>query len=127
MYLCSCIFDVGLTEEQVQENVLAGRYRLHWFAASQWITLTKHCVEQSNDLSAYPDLLVQLKLLQLELRNYSFEGQIDLKDVGFQSIQSKWPEISQFINGVLQFRQRKGQVDSNYTNGALIALCIFDQ
>jgi hypothetical protein len=121
-YLCSGIFDAYLSDRRVQDNILSGRYRLHWFATSQWITLIRRCVDECNDLSAYPALLALLTRLALELTNYRFKYQIGLKDEAFRAIESDWPEISQIIRGVLQFRQDERQTDWNYTNGLFAQL-----
>ena len=110
---------MNLSDEEIQENILTGRYRLHWFATSQWIALTKRCVEKPKDLSVNTDLLNLLTQLAAELRNQNFIGQKDLKDVAIQSI-STWPEISQIIGGVLQFRLDDRHTDWNFTNGVFI-------
>ena len=83
----------------------------------QWTAITRRCVvEKSKNLSASPDLLALLTRLATELKNYSFEGLVELKDPAFRSIESDWPEISQIICGVLQFRRDNRQTDWNYTN-----------
>ena len=99
---------------------MAGIYRLHWFATSQWIILVRRCVEKSKDLSVYPDLLELLTRLALELKNYSFNGQVDLNDRVFRTMESEQPEISQFVSGILQFRNHDNQSDWNYTNSMLL-------
>ncbi|KAK4100943.1 hypothetical protein N658DRAFT_559135 [Parathielavia hyrcaniae] len=116
-YLCSGAFDKELSDQKLQENIMAGLYRLHWFATSQWVILARRCVEKSNDLSAYPDFLELLTRLALELRNYSFNGQVpDLNDRVLRAMGPDRPEISQIVCGVLQFRQDDKQSDWNYTN-----------
>lgn len=95
---------------------MAGIYRLHCFATSQWIFFVRRCVEKSNHLSAYPDLLELLTRLALERTNYSFDGQVDFKDRVFRTMLPDRPEISQFVCGILQFRQDDKQSDWNYTN-----------
>ncbi|KAK4244292.1 hypothetical protein C7999DRAFT_44010 [Corynascus novoguineensis] len=116
-YLCSGAFDKELSDQKLRENIVAGIYRLHWFATSQWIILVRRCVEKSNDLSAYPDLLELLTRLALELRNHSFNGQVpDLNDRVFRAMEPDRPEISQIVCGILQFRQDDKQSDWNYTN-----------
>jgi len=107
---------MDLSNERVRDNIVAGKYRLHWFATSQWIALINCCVGASEDLSAYPDLLVLLTRLALELRNYGFKGRIDHKVGVFQSLKSDWPEICNIIGGSLAFRQDERQADWNYTN-----------
>jgi hypothetical protein len=109
---------MDISDAQVRNNIVAGKYRLHWFATSQWTSLISRCfVEASKDLSAYPDLLELLTRLALELRNYGFKEQINHKEGIFQSLESNWPEISNIICGVLAFRQDDRQTDWNYTNG----------
>lgn len=109
---------MDISDGQVQDNMVAGKYRLHWFATSQWTAIISRCfVEASKDISAYPDLLELLTRLALELRNYGFKGQIDRKERIFQSLESDWPEIFNIICGVRAFRQDDRQTDWNYTNG----------
>ncbi|SPO07346.1 uncharacterized protein DNG_10040 [Cephalotrichum gorgonifer] len=116
-YLCSGIFDVNQSDTELSKNMLTGKYRLHSYATSQWIELTRRCIEHSKDLSAYPDLLALLFRLSLELRNYSFKNQVNLKDPAFEGIGSEHLEISQIVCGVLQFRQDERQTDWNFHNG----------
>lgn len=73
----------------------------------------------SKDLSAYQDLLELLTRLALELRSDSFNGQVDLNDRVFRTMEPERPEISQFVCGILQFRQDDKQSDWNYTNSML--------
>jgi hypothetical protein len=120
-YLCSGAFDKKLDDQKLQENVVAGIYRLHWFATSQWITLVRRCVEKSKDLSAFPDLLKLLTRMALELKNSSFQGRVDPKDRVFRTLDPDRPEISQLIRGILQFRRDDKQPDWNYTNSMLAA------
>lgn len=111
---------MDVSDEQLQESVIAGRYRLHWFATRQWITLVRRCIEVTYDLSTYPDLLELLLQMTEVLQNNSFKNHIEYRDVTFQGIQSRLPEVSQVICGILQFRQDKEQADWNYTNGLFL-------
>lgn len=116
VYLCSGIFDEGLSIEQVDTNILAGRYRLHWYAFTQWIGLTRSCLEISRDLSVYPDLRELLCRVALELRNFQFKEQISSRDILFRDIQTDWPEIVHIICGVSQFLKDDNQTDWNVSN-----------
>jgi hypothetical protein len=118
-YLCSGAFNEELQSERIQENILAGRYRLHWFATRHWVTLIRRCVEQSRDLSAHPDLLELLKQLVLELGNQRFDVQVNVSDSVFTVIEADNPAISQLIRGILQLRQDEGWTDWAYTNSEL--------
>jgi hypothetical protein len=115
-YLLSGIFDEGLPEEEIRDNVLAGRYRLHWFAINQWTTLTRRCLEMSKDQSAYPELLELLIRMTLERRNASFEGEAEVSDFIFRDFATEWPELSRFMCRALHFHRDKRQPDWNYTN-----------
>lgn len=116
VYLCSGIFNEDLSVEQIEVNILIGRYRLHWFAFTQWITLTRSCLEQSKDLSVYPELSELLCRVALELRNFRFQEQITSKDVLFREIEAEFPEIVHIICGVSQFRKEEDQAYWNITN-----------
>jgi hypothetical protein len=67
-------------------------------------------------------LLELLTRLMLELRNDSFNAQVDHNDRVFQTMEPDRPEISQFACGILQFRQDDKQSDWNYTNSMLSKL-----
>ncbi|KAL2130484.1 hypothetical protein VTI74DRAFT_6338 [Chaetomium olivicolor] len=115
-YLCSGIFNPELSNEQLRQNIVAGKYRLQWFATSQWIMLTRRCVEVSKCLSAYPDLLVLLTRLTFELRNDRFNEEVDPQDRVLRNIDPDLPEVSKMICGVIQFREAEEQDDWNYAN-----------
>lgn len=116
IYLCSGIFDKSLSDEQLDVNILAGKYRLHWFAFTQWISLSRSCIAESKDLSAYPDLGELLFRLALELKNYLFESKVSLKDAILRQMEPDWPEIVHIVCGIMQFRQDDDQADWNYMN-----------
>ena len=99
--------------------MLQGRYRLHWFATSQWINLVKQCIQESEDLSAYPDLLEMLARFATELDNPRFDSSVDFQDRVFRNIQQDHPAISRAMRGVLQFRKDDQQVDWNFSNSKL--------
>ncbi|KAH8897615.1 hypothetical protein GQ53DRAFT_777961 [Thozetella sp. PMI_491] len=115
-YLSSGIASIELSNDQIRDNILTGRYRLFDFAARQWITLTRRCVKTSKDLSAYPSTLTQLRLLALELRNTLFEGQVELEDEDFMQIESMELDICQIICGILQFRQAESHLGMRHDN-----------
>lgn len=119
VYLCSGIFHEDLSKEQIEANILTGKYRLHWFAFTQWIALTRSCLEQSKDLSVYPDISELLCRVALELRNFRFREQIISKDVLFREIEAEFPEIVHVVCGVSQFRKEKDQAYWNMTNRKL--------
>ena len=83
---------------------------------SQWSALARSCVEMSKNRSASPELLELLIRFTLERRNYRFEGKVETKDTAFPDIAPEWPELSQFVCGVLQFRRDDRQMDWNYSN-----------
>lgn len=116
VYLCSGIFDEDLSQEQIEVNILEGKYRLHWFAFTQWIALTRTCLEQSKDLSAYPDMRELLCRVALELRNFRFRQEITSNDSLFHEIEAEFPEIVHIVCGVSQFRKEEDQTYWNMTN-----------
>ena len=123
IYLLSGAFHEELQDGRLQENILAGRYRLHWFATTHWVTLIRRCVEQSRDLSAHPDMLQLLEQLGLELGNQRFDGQVNLCEPVFTTIEADNPGISQLIRGILQLRQNEGWTDWVYTDGEFFFFC----
>lgn len=120
-YLCSGIHDGDLSDKQVARNILDGKYRLHEFATRQWVALVDQCVAESKALLKYPDLLILLRRLSLELRNYEYRAPDDSRDVAkkaaFVILESTEPELVQIIHRILKFRQDDRQTDWSYENG----------
>lgn len=125
-YLCSGIFDINQSDKTLSKNMTTGKYRLHSYVTSQWIELTRRCIEHSKDLSAYPDLLELLTRLALELRNYNSKNQVIVKDPIFEGVTGELLEISQIVCGALQFRQDERQTGWNYSNGVFMPVLLLN-
>lgn len=115
MYLLSGLYDTGLDDQEIKENILEGRYRLHWFATNEWLAATNRCIKKLKDPSAHEDFSQLLLEAALELRNYNFTETVKTENILPSALNS--PEISHIICGIAEFRQNEKQTEWSYSNG----------
>ncbi|OHE96894.1 hypothetical protein CORC01_07861 [Colletotrichum orchidophilum] len=97
--------------------MLAGRYRLHWFAVNQWIHLLQRLFGNHEEVPQRSSLLALLASLTAKLKNYTFRGEANAEDDLFAVFGSESPEISQMIGCVVEFRRNVIHADWNFRNG----------
>ncbi|KAL2672527.1 hypothetical protein Neosp_013239 [[Neocosmospora] mangrovei] len=114
-YLGSSIMDVDLDDEDIQENILTGKYRLFEYAAMFWPKL----VYETNNQEQRPAHLRELldRLMQRG-RNYRFKGATELpKHVIKNSyLHRKCPEALAMVCEALQFHLDDRRYDWNWSN-----------
>jgi len=89
-YLCyDAINDDGLEDDQIIENLLAGRYRLHVFASTMWFELVKRSLRLTRDPSNFDVLSGLLNNLFAELENP--RAMQDLADAGHDGASGNTP------------------------------------
>ncbi|KAJ5175558.1 NACHT nucleoside triphosphatase [Penicillium canariense] len=107
-YLSSDIFDIGIEPEMIEENILTGLYRLHWFATTQWIVLLQECERLLGSCDLPEPLLLALKHFAHECENGNFEGTVDLSsqsDHEFSTLRQKEPALQRLLVQELHFRR----------------------
>ncbi|KAL6355681.1 hypothetical protein LRP88_11285 [Fusarium phalaenopsidis] len=114
-YLGSSIMDVDLDDEDIQENILAGKYRLFEYAALFWPTL----VYETNDREQHSTHLRELldRLMQRG-RNYRFKGTTERPKPLIKNsyLQRKCPEALAMVCETLQFHLDDRRYDWNWSN-----------
>ncbi|KAK1765267.1 hypothetical protein QBC33DRAFT_496016, partial [Phialemonium atrogriseum] len=106
-YLCYNALGEELDEDQLRENLLAGKYRLQAFASSTWFTLVKRYIQLTQDENHLVVINGLLENLFSELGNPRFRNDID-EDTGssrrpYQPGHSPWPEAPEFVSQTLLF------------------------
>ncbi|RSL95801.1 hypothetical protein CEP52_011839 [Fusarium oligoseptatum] len=114
-YLGSSIMDVDLDEEDIRENILAGKYRLFEYAASFWSTLIYETNDQERRSGHRRELLDRL---MQRGRNYRFKGVTEHPEPLLKNpyLQRKSPEALAMICEALQFRLDDRRYDWNWSN-----------
>ncbi|RSL44831.1 hypothetical protein CEP53_011049 [Fusarium sp. AF-6] len=114
-YLGSSIMDVDLDGEDIQENILAGKYRLFEYAASFWSTLIYETNDQERRSGHRRELLDRLTQRG---RNYRFKGVTEHPEPLLKNsyLQRKSPEALAMVCEALQFRLDDRRHDWNWSN-----------
>ncbi|KAH7253331.1 hypothetical protein B0J15DRAFT_447743 [Fusarium solani] len=114
-YLGSSIMDVDLDDEDIQENILAGKYRLFHYATFFWCTLIYRTNGQDRRSSQRRELLDQL--IQRG-RNYRFKTAAEHSKPLFNNsyLQKKSPEAFAMVCEALQFHLDDKRFDWNWSN-----------
>lgn len=107
-YLSSNIFEVDAAPDMIKQNILSGSYRLHWFAATQWIVLVQNCAKLLSDRSAPDDLLRAISHFanERENGNYEITAHFDSEQSDeFQIFRDSTPNIQELLHQELHFRR----------------------
>jgi hypothetical protein len=106
-YLCLDIFDPEIEEEDLTVNILSGGYRLHAFAASQWVGLVRQCAGMLRNLTPPDELITLLEHFTTERENMGYKSLRDHapEDGGFKPFKEKWPKLHTILCCALKFRQ----------------------
>lgn len=107
-YLSLNIFEVDSEPDTIKQNILSGSYRLHWFAATQWIVLVQNCAKLLGTRSPTDDLLRALSHFAHECENGNYEtiAHFDSQQSDeFQTFRDSAPKIHELLHQELHFRR----------------------
>jgi hypothetical protein len=119
-YLGSSIMDVDLDDEDIQENMLAGKYRLFEYATFFWPTL----IHQTNDEERHSGHLgTLLDRLMQGGRNYRFKSAKEHSKLPFKNsyLQNTSPEAFTMVRDTFQFHLDDKRFDWNWSNSKIFS------
>lgn len=112
-YLSLDLFELDIPDEEMEENVLSGAYRLHGFATSQWVGLVTQYAMLSEKQILPDELVKQLDSVITERKNFEFEGQIkdNSKPRDLDIFERKWPKMRAYLCNALKFQRQRERTD----------------
>ena len=104
-YLCQQHHEPELSAEEIAENVLAGAYILHGFAAATWPELVELSTRFFPGGTLPPELIHLLETLLFDRtnRNYSDDAE-DTMQLGIEALKDDWPELHDMVLKSVRFR-----------------------
>ncbi len=115
-YIASGVLQLDLSDEQIDMNLLAGRYRLFEYARSYWPPLLK-----SMELGKHTKLVLKLlKILVKEGRNDAFDN--DLLDIAEQPhdnnryLRKKYEKVQNALHDTFRFLTNDDRWDWQWKN-----------
>jgi len=108
-YLCYDALgeDLDDDDEQLQKNLLSGRYRLQVYASSTWFLLVKKFAKMTRDEASLSTINVLTENLYSECENPNYNP--DMKNnkgshgVPYKTNQTLWKGASEFLYKTLRF------------------------
>jgi hypothetical protein len=106
-YLCLDIFDPEIEENYLDEQILSGGYRLHTFAASQWVALLRSCARMLRDQPPPDELISLLEHFVTERENMGYTNPSEniAEDPDFKSLKQRSPQLHAMLCHASKFRQ----------------------
>ena len=100
-------------------NILSGGYRLHAFAASQWVGLVRKCAGMLPNRTPPDELITLLEQFVIERENMEYEGlSDDVPEYGeLEPFKKEWPSCIRFCV------VRRNSASSTWVTGALMKVC----
>jgi hypothetical protein len=112
-YLSLDLFELDIPDDEMEENVLSGAYRLHGFATSQWVGLVTQYAMLYEKQTPPDELVKQLDSVITERKNFEFEGQFEdnsnLTDLDL--FKKRWPEMHAYLCSALKFQRQRDRAD----------------
>jgi hypothetical protein len=106
-YLCLDLFDPEIEEEDLAENIFSGGYRLHAFAASQWVGLVRKCAGMLRNRTPPDELITLLEHFITERENMEYKGLNEhaLEYVELEPFKERWPKLHTMLCHASKFHQ----------------------
>lgn len=107
-YLCQRHHDTELSEEELRENMLTGKYRLHDYSATMWLELIIRYMRLVQ-LETSPKNLIDLLGMFIEQRssNNFIEDVAPTKRTGLQPwLEPNHPDISKMLHNATNFDKK---------------------
>ena len=106
-YLCLDPFNPEIEEEYLTENIISGGYRLHAYAASQWVGLVRKCAGMHRNRTPPDELIALLEIFISERENMGYKGSSECTpEYGeLELFKKEWPNLHTMLCRALKFRQ----------------------
>lgn len=105
-YLCQQHHGPDLPTKDITENILAGAYTLHEFAATAWLELVECCVRLFPKNIPPSELICLLDVLFLQRLNYEYNGKPQgIRRPGWKALKERKPELYEMLLMAVEFRQ----------------------
>lgn len=121
-YLCSEVFDVGISRNKIAQNILDGKYRLQAYATTVWSTMLKQVVSDKEALGKLEEIVKILEHLADVRHNIHFKPSSETVPVLLADLKSKSYKAHKLLQETIQFRQNKKWIDWNFQNGTCAGL-----
>ncbi|KAF5712258.1 Nacht domain-containing protein [Fusarium mundagurra] len=119
VYMCQDHHDPDLTEDEIDDNILWGAYRLHQFSSSFWLDLIHDYLTLSGS-ETIPDALIDQLRILLEIRSsdtYTHSDQSkDSLHPAILGLEDQEPALVEMLKGSADFQTSSSKSDFQINN-----------
>ncbi|KAK5987844.1 hypothetical protein PT974_11978 [Cladobotryum mycophilum] len=109
-YLCQDHHSPGIRDDELEDGIKLGNYRLHYYATDMWLNLVVQYLRLTVSKDLSNELIAALDKLHKERGKYEFSGGTELEGQRYpselQQIESYYPDLFCFLRNVAQFQQK---------------------
>lgn len=120
LFLCSQVFDRGIEDHVIVENIQQGMYRFQAYAVMAWSRLSGQLASQQNALDQYPEIGVGLQDLFQTRENSNFDLRLDDNRPFSTMLHSRWPIADFVLRTTQRFQQDDRWIDWSFKNSRAI-------
>lgn len=107
-YLSTDLFTEDKGDDDLEKDIISGRFRLSYLAGDQWYSLTRLCIIGSKD-AAVPGRLISALQDFVVARGSPSQGPIPrlFRPAELESVKNNFPEIYAFLRRMANFNKKK--------------------
>lgn len=109
-YLCQSHHEPSLEDDEINENILCGDYRLHSYAVTTWNQLVQQYISLNGSKPVSPELIQALEYLEVERSSNEFESNAELIDrahhPSLDIFKKQSPGVYSMLHHVAEFWQK---------------------
>lgn len=122
-YLCQSHHDAGISDDEIENNIISGDYRLHDYAVTKWLELVKQYVSLNGSKPLSSELIRALECLATDRSNREIAGSTELSGQSHQPDLEKfkylWPKLHIMLCQMLHFHWRCSSSEYHMSKGEM--------
>lgn len=122
-YLCYDAMREDISEDQLKDNLLSGKYRLQVFASSSWFALVTQYLRLAQDDERHEVVNGLMGNLFSDMANSSFQNDAAASSGAKESQETAdplrllWPDAPEFLADTIRFQDDHGKDGWTSSNG----------
>lgn len=128
-YLCQMHHDPCIDDDEFQDNILHGDYRLHHYASTAWLELVELYARLNGSNPLSTELILALSSLHERRASWRLEDLSEDKcRSGLQDLKMNFPELFKLLCHAIQFRQKSAASEYHVQRSMLgLIRCSWEQ
>lgn len=122
-YLCQSHHDAWISDDEIENNIISGDYRLHDYAVIMWLELVKQYVSLNGSKPLSSELIRALECLATDRSSSEFADSNELASQSYQpeleKFKYQWPKLHTMLCQMVQFHLRCSSSEYHMSKGEI--------